>query len=166
MKPYVFYQLDRWHQYEHPSRWRKELIYEAEVFDTASANIVIKTNYNTADSKIDFTSAESYIELNNHQWVGYTVNSRDVEHLASTIYIMLYVKNEKHLSGEITINDFKKSFSSPKNKDWNWIKIEVPKEVFMKNKYFVLKISSSTDNFEMDKVVITEPGLKANFKEY
>lgn len=165
-KAYVFYQLDKWHQYEHPSRWRKEEIFEAEVFDTASANIKINTDYKTDNTEIDFSFFNSYVSLNKNQWVGYAVNSRDMEHLPNNIYLMLYIKNASQLNGEINYGDFKKSFSATKNEDWNWIKIEVEKEVFLKNKNSILKIISSTDSFELDKVVITGAGMKSDFKNY
>src|ERR1035437_9285025 len=80
--PYIFYQLDKWHQYEHPSRWRKDLIYEAEVLDTASIQNIIKTNYTGTENNIDLTNFESYITLDTKQWSAYSIYERDIEHLA------------------------------------------------------------------------------------
>ena len=165
-KPYVFYQLDKWHQYEHPSRWRKQIIYEAEVFDTAAANIQIKTDFKTDNTKIDFTSFDTYISLNKNQWVGYNLNSRDVEHLSNTISIMLYTKNDSQLSGEISINEFKKSISIPKTEKWTWVKLEIPKAVLIKDKNCLIKIRSTCDGFNLDKILISDSGDKADLSNY
>ncbi len=165
-KPYVFYQLDKWHEYKHPDRWRKELIYEAEVFDTSSSSVSINTNYKRIYDKIDFTDFASNISLTNKQWVGYTIYSRDIEHLSNKIVVLIYAKSNDKGEGEIRINDWKKDFTSLKSENWNWIKIEIPKEVLMQEKYSLLKIISSNDNLEIDKLIITNSGSVPDMKDY
>ncbi len=165
-KPYVFYQLDRWHQYEHPSRWRKELIYEAEVKETSSANLLIESSFKMENDKMDFSSSEAFVSLHKHEWVGYAVSSRDVEQLGSNVQLMMFIKNASPVSGEIRINDYKKTFTAAKNENWNWIKMEIPKDVFLKEKTSILKIVSSSENLELDKLVISDANSKAVFSEY
>ena len=44
---YAFYQLDKWHQWEHPERWRKDFDFEAEVFDNPSG--ILEASIHTED---------------------------------------------------------------------------------------------------------------------
>lgn len=164
--PNIFYQLDRWQQYEHPSRWRKDLIYEAEVFDTSSINIQIQSDYKTENNNMDFSNAESHIALNEKQWAGYTIYSRDIEHLGNSIYVMVYAKSKSSITGELIINDWKKKFTSSKDDKYNWIKIEVPKDVFLKNKSSLLQLHSLSQNFEVDKLVVTDSDKVPDLKGY
>ncbi len=62
----VFYQLDRWHQYEHPEYWTKDFHFEAEVFDN-SPNALIKTRdgSNAAITNGDFHDFTSFVTYNN-----------------------------------------------------------------------------------------------------
>ena len=61
----VFFQLDRWHQYEHPDWWTKDLIWEAEVWDSSSSNnhLFIATQDEFGDDVTggDYTEFVSYV---------------------------------------------------------------------------------------------------------
>ncbi len=165
-KPYIFYQLDKWHQYEHPDRWRKELIYEAEVFDTANSNIDIKTNYINTDTKIDFTSFESFVSLNKNQWLGYTINKRDIEHLGEIIYLFIYQKSVTSAEGEIKINTWNKKITITKSEKWNCLKVEIPKNSLTTNNFSLLKIMSFSSDFEIDKIVISDSDKEPSLLNY
>jgi hypothetical protein len=39
----IFYQLDGWHEWKHPYYWDKNFTLEAELYDTASSGVKIKT---------------------------------------------------------------------------------------------------------------------------
>jgi hypothetical protein len=56
----VFYQLDGWHQYEHPYFWKKNMQVEAAVFfgSTGAVNIVTKNA-----KGFDFTNAATVVQL-------------------------------------------------------------------------------------------------------
>ncbi|MEM7035361.1 MAG: T9SS type A sorting domain-containing protein, partial [Bacteroidota bacterium] len=68
-RPPVFYQLDRWHQVEHPEQWRKDFFFEAEVFDAS----VPPSNLNNDVFEVwtdrltatpgDFTIYDSYMTI-------------------------------------------------------------------------------------------------------
>lgn len=70
--PPVFYQLDGWHQYEHPWYWSKDFEIEAENFD-ASAGI-IKT-YNAAAP--DYRTYQTLVLLTNNQTATYSFTARE-----------------------------------------------------------------------------------------
>ncbi len=161
--PYVFYQLDKWHQYEHPSRWRKELIYEAENFDTCSSSVNFQTDYKTIYDKSDFTSAPTFVALHSKQWIGFSVYSRDISHLGSKVYIMINSNGRKDVQGEVIINDWKKEFSLINKLSENntmgeseWIKLEIPREVLMKDIVSLVKILSDNDSLIIDRIIISD----------
>ncbi len=166
VKPYIFYQLDKWQEYKHPERWRKELIYEAEVFDTSRSNVFIHSDYKTVYNKTDFTGFVSYISLTPKQWVGYTIYSRDIQQLTNKIYVKIYAQGNENGEGEIKINDWKKDFISAKSEKWNWINIEVPREVIVNEKNSLLKIVSTSGNLEIDKIIITDSSAIPDLKDY
>lgn len=58
----VFYQLDGWHEYKHPSYWSKDFLLEAELFDNITESFTVKT---TGAVGSDFTAATSYIQFAN-----------------------------------------------------------------------------------------------------
>lgn len=69
----VFYQLDGWHEYSHPSRWSKDIEIEAEVFNSATG---FRKSY--LPSFPNLTSFITVVTLSNNQTSSYTVFPRDV----------------------------------------------------------------------------------------
>lgn len=67
----VFYQIDKWHQYEHPERWTKDLIFEAEVWDDKSAHPAqeIRTQDENGDAITngDYSEFVSYLTIDQTQ---------------------------------------------------------------------------------------------------
>jgi outer membrane lipoprotein-sorting protein len=125
VSPAIFYQLDKWHQYQHPSRWRNEWINEAEVLDNSSiaSNQLIKTEYANNIESTDFTNSISYIELNNNQWVEYAVNKKDLTTVNGKIVIHLLIKNNQATSIELSgISAQPMKLETKSNSDWKWIK--------------------------------------------
>jgi hypothetical protein len=65
----IFYQLDGWHQYEHPFYWTKDFVFEAELLDNSlPSNFAIKTEVKQGGSYIqatnittNFTDFNSYV---------------------------------------------------------------------------------------------------------
>src|SRR5690606_27242724 len=57
----VFYQLDGWHQYEHPYYWAKAIELEAENIDTQEElHLVTEAN---KEAEYDFSGFNTYVEL-------------------------------------------------------------------------------------------------------
>ncbi len=69
----VFYQIDKWHQYEHPQRWTPDFDIEAEIFDNEDASVTIATeNPNNPHVPItngDYLSYTSYVTFNSNSAV-------------------------------------------------------------------------------------------------
>ncbi len=57
----VFYQIDGWHQYEHPYYWSKSIEVEAENTDVrGTLNLITETN---KGAEFDFSNFNTYVEL-------------------------------------------------------------------------------------------------------
>jgi len=167
VSPPIFYQLDRWHQYEHPQRWRKQWITEAEVFDTAStsAETLIKSVYLKKGSLVDFTNAQSFILLNKNDWTGYYLNKRDMEHLKNPLYIMLYVRCKNAIKLNLIVERKEKTISDKEMDDWEWI--IYPLEINSSTKENeLIKLQSLTDGLEIDKIIITDDKVVPDLKDY
>lgn len=68
----VFYQVDKWHESSHPSRWDREFWIEAECTDNGITNKVIKTDNTVNNLNGDYTS--------------YTTHARPASSTGSLIY--------------------------------------------------------------------------------
>jgi hypothetical protein len=156
ISPAIFYQLDKWHQYEHPSRWRKSWINEAEIFDTASNNAgaLVRSVYQKTNNTSDFTNAESYIELNKKQWVSYTFYKRDMEHLRPNLFLHAYVKSSAPIKFELMIDGQKQEVNEKETPTWKWI--TVPVKMNGGGPGEAIKLESLTDLFMIDKIVIND----------
>ncbi|CAN5548905.1 hypothetical protein BH10BAC1_BH10BAC1_17500 [soil metagenome] len=167
VSPALFYQLDRWHQYEHPSRWRKYWINEAEVFDTSSSeeNTIIKSIYLKSQSGLDFSNAESYIQLNKQQWVKYNFSKRDAEHLAPKLYVLLYVKCATAIQLNLSINGKEFPISNKKTDNWEWIKLPI-ETILSQTDRSVIKLQSLTDGVLIDKIIINDSPQIPDLKNY
>jgi hypothetical protein len=72
----VFYQLDRWHQYEHPERWSKDFVLEAEVFDNTPNGFSVKTEVPAGTAANDYSNFTSFLSFTNLNGVEYNINPR------------------------------------------------------------------------------------------
>lgn len=70
VSPVIFYQLDGWHESTHPSYWSANFDLQAELFDTASAGVSIKTfRPNTAAGDFrNFTASIRFAGTDSAEW--------------------------------------------------------------------------------------------------
>jgi hypothetical protein len=153
-EPYVFYQLDKWHQYMHPSHWRKEIILEAELADSSSEALSPVTIYQKAGSQINLSNSETYVPLKKDGSLSFGLENRDIEKL-SDIYIKLLIRSESASAGKISINGNAQEFKVNASEKWNWITIQIDPST-KTGKQIILTISSVTGSFEIDKLCIAE----------
>jgi hypothetical protein len=165
-QPYTFYQLDRWHQYEHPSRWRKEMIFEAEVSDTSSNNIKLITIYDQQSVPLNLVYSETFIILNKGQWIGYDINTDDIMNMKAEVYIKLFLRSKGTQTGKVLINGWEQEFKSSSDNKWKWVNIKLPADKIPDIKNGILKISSEKDILEIDKICIGSGTNPPDLKEY
>lgn len=167
VEPALFYQLDRWHQYEHPERWRKQWINEAEVFDTASSEStkLIHSIYLKSGNSIDCSLAESYIQLNQQQWVEYSFSQRDAEQLGKNLVIMVYAKCTNKIRLNTNIYGSEYLIASKASEKWEWIKLpfELKSNTDGSEK---IRINSLTDGVLIDKIIISNTNEVPDLKNY
>lgn len=68
-EPLVFYQLDGWHQYEHPWYWNKAVVQEAEVYSSKQGEVQKVTD--RKDKGGDFSAFTTYVTLGNKSLLHY-----------------------------------------------------------------------------------------------
>jgi hypothetical protein len=167
VEPALFYQLDRWHQYEHPTRWRKWWISEAEVFDKCSgtSNKVIHSVYIKENSSLDCSNAESFIQLNKQQWAEYTFSKRDAEHLNNKLYLMIFAKCKAPLNVKAKIGEQQYAITNGPSENWGWMitpfTIEDQGADLIK-----IRITAENDGILIDKLIISDSAQVPDLSDY
>jgi hypothetical protein len=164
--PYVFYQLDRWHQYEHPSHWRKEMIFEAEVNDTSSSKIVLTSVYDQHSEPLNLVYSETFASLKKDQWIGYETDPRHLEKSKDSLYVKLFLRGKDGQRGKISLNGWEQEFKITSDATWMWIIMKVPAETLKEIKEPLLKISSLSNVIEIDKASIGSGNNPPDLNEY
>lgn len=108
----IFYQLDTWHEYAHPSRWTHDTHrYEAEVPDNIKNKPQIKTDVRSANN---FTTFTSYISLSKDDVATYHLSI-----VKKHPKCFVFARMRGH--GNISLMNFKSTTVS--TNDWRWMKI-------------------------------------------
>ncbi|MBL7889170.1 MAG: hypothetical protein JNL24_06435 [Bacteroidia bacterium] len=154
VSPAIVYQLDKWHQYEHPSRWRKDWICEAEVCDSSSSpsNQFIHSEFKKQDQITDLTKFVSYVELSSSDYVIYNLSERDVEQTNGKTFLHLLVKNKDKAQLTITGVTENSVITIAPHDSWTWIKQEITVQKGVKN----LKIESKNGAILLDKIILSD----------
>lgn len=165
-EPFIFYQLDRWHQYEHPSWWRKEIIFEAEVADTSSPDIKLITVYDQKSVPVNLVYSETFVVLEKGQFTGYEVDPRNLEHLKGDVCIKILLSAKGIQTGKVSLNGWEQEFKSASDNKWTWINVKVPADKLAGMKSALLKITSLTEILEIEKISIGNGNAPPDLKEY
>jgi hypothetical protein len=96
----VFYQLDRWHQYEHPYYWDKAVKIEAENASDLAGDFHMKTYLNAGN--FDFTNYKTVVRLNSQSSVSFDLTEVSA---ANTLKINLKNNSNRSSSVQISFND-------------------------------------------------------------
>jgi hypothetical protein len=107
----AFWQLDAWHQYEHPERWSKDFAFEAEVLDNLEATatriplpgVEIHTEDNAAIhipiASLIFTNFTSYVTFTTPTPLEYRFQPRE-DGVDNDYH--LYIKARSKINGNLT----------------------------------------------------------------
>lgn len=153
----VFYQLDGWHQYEHPYFWKQDFEIEAENPDNINTpgNNLIGTE--TGKNNYDFTGFTSYIRTSSIQdRLSYRFIPRKSGNLygyvrartngaASTLPIQIGGGNNMRASVAVS------------GKEWKWYRVDLGgnKWQVQDGQRYSLEIRRTAANMEIDKILIT-----------
>jgi hypothetical protein len=158
--PSILYQLDAWHQYQHPDRWSTCWKNDAEVFDKAVSNQIIKSTYKQIGNIIDARNLIAYIRLNEHDWVNYLIAGRDIQHLQEKKFVWLKVKSEAASTVSVKVNTNEKKLAVKKSADWIWIYVALANtdlDLAINN----LQITCLTSSIMIDKIIVNDNALSA-----
>lgn len=156
----VLYQLDKWHQYEHPERWSKDFQFEAEVFDNNNSNAKIKTevpsgtapgDYKVFTSYISFTSTPTALEYN------FTPRS------SQTYNLWVRARSKNATGGAITVNlpgQSSKSLGCITSTAWQWYSLDACsgqaiRYTNLSNQEYALSLLATNSNIEIDQVLLS-----------
>ncbi|MBO9634030.1 MAG: hypothetical protein J7578_13020 [Chitinophagaceae bacterium] len=145
----LFFQLDGWHQYEHPSYWTSDIELEAELaaFEDQSFSL-IKTD--RAGNDLDFNNTVSYVQLPASRALNMQFSARK----SGTNYCYVRAAVSDNNAGKLTIalNGRTNASITLKGNSWAWYRIDNLR--LQADQLNNLKVSASS-NIRIDKFLIT-----------
>lgn len=165
----VFYQLDKWHQYEHPELWSKDFEIEAELMDNAASAAVIKTEVPAGTPPNDYSNFTSYISFNatTPPVLQYNFTPRN----QSNYYVWLRVRSKNTTGGSVTVGlsgASSKTIGCITNTNWHWVSVDACSGqaiqfTALTNKAYILSLTASSNNIEIDRILLsTSPNTQLN----
>jgi hypothetical protein len=173
----VFYQLDKWHQYEHPERWTQDFDFEAEVFDNTSTAAIIETedptlsphspittgDFSNFTSYVTFSSGISTLEYNFQPRTDAVSNDYD-------LWIRARSKSGGLTGLNVTLQNADPHSASPyfhQNKigciltsDWEWYQLEacssnaIAYSSLVDGENYVLRLLPLNNDIEIDRIYL------------
>ena len=164
----AFYQLDSWHQYEHPERWSKDFQFDAEVFDNNNTIAKIKTEVPSGTAAGDYRSYTSFIS--------FTATPTAVEYnftprTSQNYYVWVRARSKNATGGAISVNvagQTSKSIGCITNTAWTWYSLDACSGqaiayANLSNQEYALSILATNSNIEIDKILLsTNSSLNLN----
>ncbi len=158
----VFYQLDGWHQYEHPERWSNDFNFEAELFDNQPATASIKTERPAGTANGDYRNFTSYV-------VSTTASPTTLEYNftprnSSNYYLWVRVRSKNATGGSLTVSlngADPKSIGCINSTSWQWLSLDACSGQAIRflgltsQQSKTLRVILSNNNIEVDKILLT-----------
>lgn len=136
----IFYQLDGWHQYEHPYYWTDNFSVEAESVPGNVQRLTEGTDF-------DYASFISFIRLSNNNTVNYKVENRDEKNAWQSLLIRCRRKK-----GIPTIHvqhgRFNKKMNIPEE-EWNEIKLDLGEPNLAEDENWSISISGGEADIDL-----------------
>lgn len=164
----IFYQLDKWHQYEHPDHWSKDFEFEAEVNDNTSAStdwIIKSEGIVTSGSNVDLTNVTSYIHFNNTLTpVIYNFQPRQ-DGIANNYALWIRARSSANSGINITLTSSLGTVSNTLNNvnstTWAWYQVTPGTNTYTSlsdaDVIYTLSLAPQNANIEIDAIKLTSP---------
>ena len=140
----VFYQLDGWHQYEHPFYWSKNFEQEAELAANAQDIRIVTEARGIND--YDFTDAVSYVECEENGNLVFDIppgtEGRNV----------LYIRARSEGKGNVVLSSGTGKAIAIQGKNWSWYRFE-DAGISGGSTQIALRIKGK---IQVDKIVLSE----------
>ena len=166
----VFYQLDGWHQFEHPERWSNDFNLEAELFDNTNATAVIKTELPNGVAGNDFRNYTSYVSFNTATPTAIQYNFTPRAATNYSLWIRIRSKNATGGSVSVSLNGgAAKTIGCVTSTAWQWYNLDACSGQAIRfnsltaQQNQTLSLLMSNGNIEIDKVLLsTNSSLNLN----
>lgn len=157
----VFYQLDKWHQYEHPERWSKDFELEAELPDNVSSAAKITTEVPSGTPANDYSNFTSYMTFTSATPTSLQYNFTPRNQ--STYHFWIRARSKNSTGGSISVaisGQSAQSIGCITSTQWNWYSVDACtgqniRFSNLNNQAYVLSLVASSNNIEIDKVLLT-----------
>ncbi|MBK8846979.1 MAG: T9SS type A sorting domain-containing protein [Bacteroidetes bacterium] len=160
----IFYQIDGWHEYKHPSRWTTDFNIEAELFDNAPANANLKTTFVSNMQAGDFRNTYTTITYSNSVTVPSALEyDFAVRSTAKTYYLWVRARSKNGLPAGASFkidNGQSRNIACITSTDFRWYRIDSASLAAIQYSNLAVgshtfKISPYSNAFEIDKFVLT-----------
>ncbi len=161
----VFYQLDKWHQYEHPDYWTRNIEFEAEVFDNARSSDDWKIKSEgvvVSGTRVDLSNVTSYIHFNKipASPLVYIVQPRNDG--AKNDY-SLFIRVRSSATGNITFTlkggkgkEITNQLNNVNSKSWAWYEVTPGRTTFSdlsdNDVHYELQLLPGNTSIEIDAI--------------
>ncbi|MBL7930744.1 MAG: T9SS type A sorting domain-containing protein, partial [Bacteroidia bacterium] len=162
VSPPVFYQLDKWHQYEHPCYWIKDFNFEAEVDDSGNT-LELATERPSNAAPGDYTDFTTGVKLNStNNNVKYIFTPRDVTTSNNKYQLWVRMKLLSGTKGRVEVKlDGTNTFviDSVKSSTWQWYGFEScgATRMILRNQSannHTITLTSGSNNLIIDQVCL------------
>ncbi len=156
----VFYQLDGWHEYKHPSYWSKSFDLEAELYDN-TAPVTIKTKVPTGTPAGNFTNYTSYISFNSAGTVEYNFQPRGSVIANHYLWVMARSKDGSAQSFTVSLDGANThTIGCVQDTNWKWYRFDATTNLpitfnNLSLQNHTLSVTCSNTRIEIDKITVT-----------
>ena len=164
----VFYQLDGWHQYEHPEYWSADFTFEAELHDNQPAGVSIKTEVPSGTAPGDYRTYTSFISFSNGtpQALEYHFTGRK----SSNYNFWVRARSKNNTGGSISVGingQQSKTIGCITSTSWQWYNLDACSAqpisfTGLSNGNQILTLNATNSNIEIDRILLTPASLNLN----
>lgn len=149
----LFYQLDRWHEATHPSRWTRDLVLEAELADSLGAGVILKTQKPAGSALRDYTGATSFVVLPSRATMQMQIEPTE------TAGYVVYVR-ARHNTGEsgsirLTAGGNTATVTNISGKTFQWYRVTLGN---LSKAVQDLTITGNQGRIQIDRIILSKEG--------
>jgi fibronectin type III domain protein len=169
----VFYQIDKWHERVHPSRWTNDFNFEGELFDNTNTQVTIKTEVPAGTASGDFTNFTSYISWPDNVTtplpVEYNFEPRNSS--SNTYYLWVKARSRGGVTTSMNVqldNGTAQTIGCITDTVWTWYRYDACNQQAIEYQNIStdnhnIIITPENKNLEIDEIILTsDAGLILN----
>jgi len=164
----VFYQLDGWHQYEHPEHWSADFNFEAELFDNNAPGAQIKTEVPLGTAPGDYRNFTSYVTFNGASPATLEYNFNGRKSSSYNLWVRVRSKNSTGGSLSVKLNGQQsKTIGCITSTSWQWYNLDACSAqpisfTGLSPENQMLSLTATNNNLEIERITLTPANLNLN----